>query len=238
MASSLASLRPTRTGSGMMVSLGPSSTPPCRMMAQMERRRCWFRPMRPVTPFMMMPTEWMIFSLMAVWGLRFGFLGALRAGSGGKRRDIDAGAGERAVEFLAPVGHVAGGSVAVEHAQRGIADVGQLVEDLVRDVDGLPGVEVHAFFAEAHFAGAFDDEVDFFLLLVVPRHLPSVGLQGDVADGKIRGLDGARAPDQVLRAAPRGISASCNLSKIGNGHDVGSLSTPLYRHAYSEAIAP
>src|ERR1035437_8730755 len=203
----------------------------------MERRRCWFSPMRPVTPFMTMPTEWMVFSLMEV-GSRSRFLGALRAGSGGEPGNIDAGAGERAVEFLAPVGHVAGGSVAVEHAQRGIADVGQLVEDLVRDVDGLPGVEGHAFFAEAHFAGAFYDEVDFFLLLVVPRHLPSVGLQCEVADGKIGGLDGARAPEQVLRAAPRGISASCNLSKIGNGHDGGSLSTPLYRHAYSEAIAP
>src|ERR1035437_6281150 len=242
MASSLASLRPPRTGWGMMVSLGPSSTPPCRMMAQMERRKCWFSPMRPVTPFMIMPTEWMVFSLMAVFGSRCRFLGglfgALRAGSGGEPGNIDAGAGERAVEFLAPVGNVAGGSIAVEHAQRAVADVGQLVEDQVRDVDGLPGVEGHAFFAEAHFAGAFDDEVNFFLLLVVPRHLPPVGLQGDVADGKIGGLDGAHAPDQVLSAAPRGISASCNLSKIGNGHDGGSLSTPLYRHAYSEAIAP
>src|ERR1017187_1322498 len=187
----------------------------------MERRRCWFSPMRPVTPFMMMPTEWIVFSLMEV--LRFGLFGTLRAGSGGERRYIDAGLGKRAVKFLAPVGDIAGGSVAVEHAQRGIADIGQLVEDLVRDVDGLPGVERHALFAEAHFAGAFDDEVDFFLLLVVPRHLPAVGLQGDVADGKISGLDGAGAPDQVLGAAPRGISASRDLGKIGDGHDVGSV---------------
>ena len=94
------------------------------------------------------------------------------------------------------------------------------MEDLVRDVDGLAGSERHALFAEAHFARAFDDEVDFFLLLVVPRHLAAVGLQGDVADGKVGRLDGAHAPDQVLRAAPRGISASCNLGKIGDGHDV------------------
>src|ERR1017187_8712520 len=127
----------------------------------MERRRCWFSPMRPVTPFMMMPTEWIVFSLMEV--LRFGLFGTLRAGSGGERRYIDAGLGKRAVKFLAPVGDIAGGSVAVEHAQRGIADIGQLVEDLVRDVDGLPGVERHPVFAEAHFAGGFDDEVDFFI---------------------------------------------------------------------------
>src|ERR1017187_4510057 len=100
----------------------------------MERRRCWFSPMRPVTPFMMMPTEWMVGSLMEV-GSGFGFLGALRVGADGQRRDIHAGPGERTIELLAPVGHVAGGPVAVEHAQRRVADVGQLVEDPVRDVD-------------------------------------------------------------------------------------------------------
>src|ERR1035437_11084716 len=83
----------------------------------MERRRCWFSPMRPVTPFMTMPTEWMVFSVMAVFGLRSRFFGALRAGSGGKCGDIDAGAGECTVEFLAPVGHIAGGAVAVERSE-------------------------------------------------------------------------------------------------------------------------
>ena len=34
----------------------PSITPPCLMMATIERMRCWLVPMRPVTPFMMMPT--------------------------------------------------------------------------------------------------------------------------------------------------------------------------------------
>src|ERR1039458_5969885 len=104
----------------------------------MERRRCWFSPMRPVTPFMMMPTEWMVCSLMAI-ASGFGFFGVLRVGSCGQRRDIDAGARERAVELLAPVGHVAGRPVAVEHAQRGVADVGQLVKYLMRAVHGLPG---------------------------------------------------------------------------------------------------
>ena len=53
---SLSALRPTRIGSGMIVSLGPSITPPCLMMATIDRMRCWLVPMRPVTPFMMMPT--------------------------------------------------------------------------------------------------------------------------------------------------------------------------------------
>src|ERR1700761_6792858 len=53
---SLDSLRPTRTGSGMIVSSALTRTPPCLMIASIERMRCWLVPMRPVTPFMMMPT--------------------------------------------------------------------------------------------------------------------------------------------------------------------------------------
>src|SRR5690606_19487787 len=48
--------RPIRIGSGMMVSSGPSFTPPCLMISTIERNRCWFVPIRPVTPFMIMPT--------------------------------------------------------------------------------------------------------------------------------------------------------------------------------------
>ena len=45
-----------RSGSGMIVSLGDRRTPPWRMIATIDRMRCWLVPMRPVTPFMMMPT--------------------------------------------------------------------------------------------------------------------------------------------------------------------------------------
>ena len=34
--------------------------PPWERMARMERIRCWFVPMRPVTPFMMMPLWWVL----------------------------------------------------------------------------------------------------------------------------------------------------------------------------------
>ena len=115
------------------------------------------------------------------------------------------------VEFLPPVGHVARRAVAVEHAQRRVADIGQLMEDLVRDVHRLPGVHDGALLAEAHFARALDDEIDLLLVLIVPGHLAAVGFQGDVAHGKMSGLDGAHAPDQVLRAPPRGIRPACDL---------------------------
>src|SRR5262245_45616049 len=142
--------------------------------------------MRPVTPFMMMPTEWMVLSLvvwlMDMYGLGFRLVGALRTGSRRERRGLDASFGQCTVQLLPPVGDVTGGSVAVEHAQRCVPDVGQLVKDLVRDIDGLARVEGHALLAETHFAGAFDDEVDLLLFLVVPRHLAPVGLQRNVSD--------------------------------------------------------
>src|SRR5712691_3035912 len=54
---SFASLRPRRIGSGITRSPFLSATPPCARMATIERIRCWFIPMRPVTPFMMMPSR-------------------------------------------------------------------------------------------------------------------------------------------------------------------------------------
>ena len=54
-ASSLAALRPTRMGSGMTRVPSASRTPPCLRISRIERTRCWLVPMRPVTPFMMMP---------------------------------------------------------------------------------------------------------------------------------------------------------------------------------------
>ena len=158
---------------------------------------------------------WMFFVLISS---HFRFLRALRVRACGQRRRFDAGARQRAVEFLPPVGHVARRAVAVDHAQRRVAGIGQLMKDLRRDVDGLPGRHVDALFAQAHLARAFDDEVDLLLLLVVPRHLAAVRLERDVAHREIGGLNGARAADQVLRAPARRIRSPGNLRKIGNDH--------------------
>src|SRR6478752_7134911 len=52
---SFALLRPRRIGSGITRSPFLSTTPPWARVARIERIKCWFMPMRPVTPFMMMP---------------------------------------------------------------------------------------------------------------------------------------------------------------------------------------
>src|SRR5260221_4936709 len=53
---SFSALRPTRIGSGITRGPSPSRPPPSLRIAMTERARCWFVPMRPVTPFMMTPS--------------------------------------------------------------------------------------------------------------------------------------------------------------------------------------
>src|SRR6266853_2534396 len=49
-------LRPTRIGSGITRVPSASRTPPSLRIAMTERAKCWFVPIRPVTPFMMTPS--------------------------------------------------------------------------------------------------------------------------------------------------------------------------------------
>src|SRR3569833_392144 len=157
--------------------------------------------MRPVTPFMMMPTEWKCLSLMyvsisgVVW-----LVGALRAGSGRKRGRLDTGPRQGSSQFLLPVSHIAGRPIAINHAHRSRAGVGELMKDMRWDVDGLARLNGHALFAEAHLAGAFNDEVDLFLVLVVPWHLPAVRRERDVAHGEVGSLDATRSADEIQSA--------------------------------------
>src|ERR1017187_2906003 len=100
----------------------------------------------------------------------------LRRRSLWQRGRLDPGPGQGAVQFLAPVGYVAGRSIAINHPHGGVPSVSQLVEHAVRNIDGLTGAHGGPFFAQAHLARALHDEVDLFLVLVVPRHLSPVGL--------------------------------------------------------------
>ena len=155
---------------------------------------------------------------MKFYSLVLWFFGALRACSGRKRRNVDAGDRERAAEFLFPMGHVARRAVAVEHSQGRIADVGELVEDAGRNVNGLSGRDHLPLVAQAHLARAFQNKIHFFLLLIVPRHLSAVRIEQDVADGEMRGLNGRGAAHHILRAASRRITTAFNLAQVGDNH--------------------
>ena len=103
-----------------------------------------------------------------------------------------------------------------------VADVGQLVEDAAGDVDGLSGGQSHALVTEAHLTVAFDDEVDFFLFLIVPGDLSSVGFERDIAGGKRGRLDRTGTAHEVLGPAPRGVDSARDLGEIGDDHEFPS----------------
>ena len=122
----------------------------------------------------------------------------------GQRRRFHARLRQRAVQFLPPMRDVARRPVAVHHPQRSRADIRELVKDFRWDVNRLACRESCTLLAQAHLAFALDDEVDFFLLLVVPRHLSAVRLERDVAHREVRRLNGAGSPrrDSVCGGAP------------------------------------
>src|SRR3954470_8143441 len=100
---------------------------------------------------------------------------ALRSSPVGQRRSLGSGLRECSLQFLPPVRNIARGSVTVDHRERGISGVCQLMKNARRNIDSLSARNDGAFGAEAHFARTFQDEIDFFLFLVVPRHLSTIG---------------------------------------------------------------
>ena len=82
------------------------------------------------------------------------------------------------------------------------------MKNAARDVDGLARSERLALRSEAHLAGSFNDEVDLFLLLVVPRHLAAFRIKRDIAQREMRCLDGAESADDVLSKPPGRVTPS------------------------------
>src|ERR1700722_16685991 len=113
---------------------------------------------------------------------------------------------------------IARGTVTIDHPQRRFAGIGQLVKNAGRNVDSFAGADAAALLAEAHFAGAFNDKVDLFLLLVMPRDLSAVRFERDIPHREIDGLNRARAADKILRAPSRGIGAASDLRKVCDDH--------------------
>ena len=93
------------------------------------------------------------------------------------------------------------------------------MKDTGWNIDSLPCLDRASLFTQAHLAAAFHNEIDLFLLLIVPGHLAAVRFQSDIAQGKIRRLDGTHASYQILRAPPRRERAAGYLRQIGNNHE-------------------
>ena len=100
------------------------------------------------------------------------FRGALRLRAFGQRRNRTlARFGQRAVELLAPVRDITTGAIHINHVHRFVASVGQLVEHRRRHENRLTCFDRAALGTDANLTFALNDKINFFLLLVVPRHL-------------------------------------------------------------------
>ena len=163
---------------------------------------------------------------------RSGFFCALGLGTGRKCRNIDACFRKGAFQFLFPVCDIAGRTIDVDHSHGLVSGIGQLVKNFGGNEDRLAGSDGFAFFAETHFPFAFDDEVNLFLFLIVPRDLSAFGFEGDVAHGKVFGLHGGDASHEVLSASASWIGAALNFAEIGNCH---SFSPKKVRYGFPPA---
>jgi len=92
------------------------------------------------------------------------------------------------------------------------------MENPARDVNHLPARHRLALLAETHLPRPLHDEIDLLLLLIVPRHLPALQIERDIAHAEILRLDGRHAAGEILGAAARRIAAAGNLRKVGNNH--------------------
>ena len=99
------------------------------------------------------------------------------------------------------------------------ARVGELVKNFGGNIDGLACLERGSFGAQTHFPFTFENQVNLFLLLIVPRDLAPMGLQRDAPHREVFCPDGTGSPHEVLRSAPRRISADSDFCKISNDHD-------------------
>jgi len=136
------------------------------------------------------------------------FFCTLGLGPRWKGGNIDACFGKGAFELLFPVGNISRWAVNVDHSHGFVSRVGQLVKNFGRNEDGLACSNSSALFAETHLSFSLDDEVDFFLLLVVPRNLASIGFEGDVAHGKVLCLDRGKTANEILSATTSGIGTA------------------------------
>ena len=87
------------------------------------------------------------------------------------------------------------------------------------NIHRLTDSERRLLIAQAHLTLAFQDKVNLFLILVVPRHLSTVWLKRHVTQRKGRCLNWAGAAHYILSASPGRISSSSDSCKIGDDHD-------------------
>ncbi len=98
----------------------------------------------------------------------------LRSGTCGERRGLSTRSRQSAFEFLPPMRNIPGRPVTINHDHRPGACIRELMENFWRYIDSLSCSNFGPFLSEAHLTATFEDQINLFLLLVMPRHLSAV----------------------------------------------------------------
>src|SRR5690349_10820564 len=109
-------------------------------------------------------------------------------------------------------------TIAVDHPEGCGSDICELVKDARGNVDSLSSVNRGALVAETHFTASFQDEIDLFLGLIVPGHLPTIWIESDVSEREACSLDGTRATHEILGQPARGIASPGDLCQVCDSH--------------------
>src|SRR5580704_5309087 len=112
--------------------------------------------------------------------------------------------------------HGARWAVAVNHPHLVSAGICELMIDPGRYIHCLSWLNCGSFRPETHFAFPLQDQVDLFLLLIVPRNLAPVRFQCYATHGEVCRLDGAGSAHQILSSTPRRICSSGDFCEVGN----------------------
>jgi hypothetical protein len=103
--------------------------------------------------------------------------------------------------------------------ERRFAHIRQLVEHTSGYVHRLSCGQYLALFAKAHFCRPIDNEVNFFLFLIVPWDLAPLRLKRHIPHAEHLRLDRRSPAYEVLRPSPRRVVAPFYLTQISNNHD-------------------
>jgi hypothetical protein len=99
-----------------------------------------------------------------------------------------------------------------------VASVRKLMKYTRGNMNCLPGADDLSLVSEAHLARTIHDEINLFLLLVMPRYLTSPRLQRHETHRECLRLNGRRSPNQILCLPSGRIRPSFNLAQIRNRH--------------------
>jgi hypothetical protein len=135
----------------------------------------------------------------------------LRPGAFGKRGGIDASLGKGAREFLTPVRYFTAGGITVNETHGSVTDICELVEGERRNIANLSTFNLTDLLVNTQLAFAFENEIHFFLLVIVPGYLSAARVEGYVTHTKVGSFNGQATSNHSLSMTFSRVTTPCDI---------------------------